>query len=227
VTVKESAADGRLRLMKEAKKVCLSITTIIDIIKVVYKTKSCTFTRTHCTTIRAICQVKLGSSFMAFEKIIDLLAYREPRPNKFTIYLGNQIQKARLEAGLSQEELSNYIYKRRATVSDIENGKGEVDASTLALLAHILNKPLGYFYPPYLYQEIKQEDLSPLENELLIYFRQIVDETLQEAVIKQVKVFGDFDPKQLVLNLAPEIAARLENEDQLLEFLKKKKKQKR
>ncbi len=157
---------------------------------------------------------------MAFEKILDMLAYKEPRPNKFTIYLGSQIQKARVEAGLSQEELSIYINKRRATVSDIENGKGEVDASTLALLAHILNKPLGYFYPPYLYQELKQEDLTPLENELLIQFRQIVDDTLQEVVIKQVKIMGEFDPKDLVLNLVPEIAARLENEKDLVNFLK-------
>jgi transcriptional regulator with XRE-family HTH domain len=156
---------------------------------------------------------------MAFEKILDMLAYIEPRPNKFTIYLGNQIQKARMEAGLSQEELSNFLQKRRATVSDIENGKGEVDASTLAILAHVLEKPLGYFYPTYLYQEIKQEDLSYLENELLIYFRQIVDDTLQEVVIKQIKVMSEFDPKDLVLNLAPEIAARLENEDELLYFL--------
>ena len=150
---------------------------------------------------------------MGFEKVMELLAYKEPRPNKFTIYLGSQIQKARLESGLSQEELSNYIYKRRATVSDIENGKGEVDVSTLAILAYIFNKPIGYFYPTYLYKEIKQEDLSPLENELLLYFRQIVDDTLQQAVIKQVKIFSDFDPKELVLNLAPEIAARLANEN--------------
>jgi len=161
---------------------------------------------------------------MPFEKFLDFLDYREPRPNKFTIYLGNQIQKARLEAGLSQEELSNYIYKRRATVSDIENGKGEVDASTLALLAHILNKPLGYFYPPYLYQELKQEDLSPLENELLIYFRQIVDNSLQEAVIKQVKVIGDLDLKELVLNLTSEIAARIENDEEIREFFDKQSK---
>lgn len=102
---------------------------------------------------------------MVFDKVIDLLAYKEPRPNKFTVYLGNQIKKARMETGLSQVELSNFLRKRRATVSDIENGKDEVDASTLALLACVLGKPLGYFYPPYLYQEIKQEDLSPRENE--------------------------------------------------------------
>ena len=157
---------------------------------------------------------------MAFEKIIEMLAYKEPRPNKYTIFLGNQIQKARLEAGLSQEELSEYIYKRRATVSDIENGKGEVDASTLALLAHILKKPLGYFYPPYLYQELKQEDLSPLENELLLQFRKIVDDTLQEVAIKQVKAMGEFDPTQLVIDQAPIIAEYLDREDENIHFLR-------
>jgi transcriptional regulator with XRE-family HTH domain len=161
---------------------------------------------------------------MAFEKILDMLAYKEPRPNKFTIFLGNQIQKARMEAGLSQEELSKYIYKRRATVSDIENGKGDVDASTLALLAHILNKPLGYFYPTFLYQELKQEDLTPLENELLIQFRQIVNDTLQEVVIKQVKAMGEFDPKEMVIELAPVIAENLEWEDEMIETLKKRSK---
>jgi len=159
---------------------------------------------------------------MAFEKILDMLAYKEPRPNKFTIFLGGQIQKARMEAGLSQEELSKYIYKRRATVSDIENGKGDVDASTLALLAHILNKPLGYFYPAFLYQELKQEDLTPLENELLIQFRQIADDTLQEVVIKQVKAMAEFDPKEMVIELAPVIAESLEWEDETIEFLKKR-----
>ncbi len=158
---------------------------------------------------------------MPIDKILDFLDYREPRPNKFTIYLGNQIQKARLEADLSQEELSKFIYKRRATVSDIENGKGEVDASTLAILAHVLEKPLGYFYPPYLYQEIKQEDLTPLENELLIQFREIAYDTLQKAVIKQVKVFADFDPKELVLNMAPGITARFENEQAIKENIGK------
>jgi len=109
------------------------------------------------------------------------------------------------------------------TIYVCKNGKGEVDATTLALLAHILDKPSGYFYPTLLYQELKQEDLTPLENELLIQFRQIIDDTLQKAVIDQVKVIADFDPKNLVLNLAPEIAARLENEDQLLEYLKNRK----
>jgi transcriptional regulator with XRE-family HTH domain len=124
---------------------------------------------------------------MTLDRFKDLLSYGDRRPNKFTIFLGEQIKKAREEAGLSQQELADIIYKRRATVSDVEKGKGEVDASMLAFLAHFLNKPLGYFYPRYLYQEIKQEDLDQLENELLIYFRQISNNKLKRIAINQVK----------------------------------------
>jgi len=68
----------------------------------------------------------------------------------------------------------------------------------IASLAHILNKPLGYFYPPTLYREIKQEDLTPLENELLIHFRDIWDEHLQEIAIHQIKALSEFDPIEVL-----------------------------
>lgn len=163
---------------------------------------------------------------MAVDKILDLLSYGEPRPNKFTRYLGEQIKKARIESGLSQEELAEKIYKRRATVSDIENGKGEVDTVTFALLAHILGKPLGYFYSPILYREIKQEDLSPLENELLIHFRQIWDEYLQEVAINQVKALSEFDPTKTLWNAVDITIGEKEREAELEEFINKKRKKK-
>jgi len=158
---------------------------------------------------------------MAFDKILDRLAYGEPLPNKFTVFLGERIKQARDEAKMSQEELARLIYKRRPTVSAIENGKGEVDSSTLALLAHVLNKPLGYFYPPSLYREVKQESLTPLENELLIHFRNIWDDTLRKLAIDQVRTIGEFDPKELVANSVEEIAAMVEEEKTLLEIMQK------
>ena len=163
---------------------------------------------------------------MAFDKILNLLAYGEPFPNNFTIYLGEQIKRAREEAGMSQEELSKLIYKRRPTVSAIENGKGEVDASSLILLAHVLDKPLGYFYPPHLYREVKQEALTPLENELLIHFRHIWDDSLRKLVVDQVRVIGEFDPKELVANSVEEIAAMVQEEKELLEKMDKRRKKK-
>ncbi len=90
------------------------------------------------------------------------------------------------------------------------------------MLANILNKPLGFFYPSYIYHELKQEDPSPLESELLIQFGQIVHDTLQEVIIKQVKAMGEFDPKELVINLAPEIVARLDNQENYRKFLEER-----
>jgi transcriptional regulator with XRE-family HTH domain len=159
---------------------------------------------------------------MALAKFLDYLAYGEPHPNKFTIFLGEQIKKAREEAKMSQKDLAELIYKRQATVSDIENGKGEVDTSTLALLAHVLNKPFGYFYPWYLYKEIKQEDLTPLENELLIHFRNIWDDTLRKLVIDQVRTVGEFNPKELVVNSVDGIAAMVEEEKAMLDIMQKR-----
>jgi len=158
---------------------------------------------------------------MAFDNILDRLTYGEPRPNKFTIYMGEQIKKARLEAKISQEELAESVYVRRATISAIENGKGELEASILVLLAHILDKPLGYFFPPSLYKEVKQESLTPLENELLIHFRNIWDDTLRKVVIDQVRAVGEFNPKELVANSVEEIAAMVEEEKKLGEVMKK------
>ncbi len=163
---------------------------------------------------------------MALEKFLDYLAYGEPRPNKFTIYLGEQIKKAREEAKISQKELAEHINKRQATISDIENGKGEVDTSTLALLAHVLNKPFGYFYPWYLYNEIIQESLSPLENELIIQFRNIWDDTLRKLAIDQVRVIGEFNPKELIADSVEEIAAMVEEEKTLIEIMNKRHKKK-
>jgi len=56
---------------------------------------------------------------------------------------GGKIRDARLEVGSSQEELAEKVYLRRPTLSDIENGKSEPNASTLGLFAFYLKKPLS------------------------------------------------------------------------------------
>jgi len=96
---------------------------------------------------------------------------KEPIPNNFTIAMGELIRKAREEAGFSQADLAENIYRRRATLSDMENGKVEVSSGTLALLSGALDKPITYFYPAFLYKEPKPEDFSPLEQELLSVFK--------------------------------------------------------
>lgn len=60
--------------------------------------------------------------------------------------MGVNIKKARMDAGLSQENLSKLIGYRRASISVIENGKTEVGSVTLWRMADVMGKPISYFY---------------------------------------------------------------------------------
>jgi transcriptional regulator with XRE-family HTH domain len=117
----------------------------------------------------------------------------DPVPNKFTIEMGQLIKLAREEVGLSQDELSKLIFRRRETLSMIENGRSEVGTITLARIAAHTEKPLTYFFPKHAKREIKEEALSTEEQMLLNEFRNIPDEKLQEIAIRQVKSLTDSD----------------------------------
>jgi transcriptional regulator with XRE-family HTH domain len=148
------------------------------------------------------------------------------RPNKFTKFLGERIKSAREAAGISQEELAQKSYLRRATLSDIENGKTEPDTSTFALLAYVLKKPLAYFLPEYLYEEIKKEELEPLEQEILLHFRQIDAEELQELATSIIKEFARFDPSDMVERLWPSVEAMRNFEKEAREAQEQRRKKK-
>jgi transcriptional regulator with XRE-family HTH domain len=127
------------------------------------------------------------------DRLLEVLGDKEPVPNKFTIAFGKAVKKAREDAGLSQAHLGQMIYRRRATISDIENGKSDVTVSTLALLAAALDKPITYFLPWFIYNSLKPEDLEPREHELLIQFRKIWSEDLQQLAVRQVKNIAETD----------------------------------
>lgn len=163
---------------------------------------------------------------MVLETIRNLVSDKEPTPNKFTIAMGELIHKARDESGLSQADLAKKIYRRRATISDIENGKVEVSSGTLTLLAAALAKPITYFYPPFLYKELEPEKLAPLEQELLTHFRNIWDEYLQKVAVEQVKVLSVFDPEEMLLDSIERISIRLEQNEAIKAILENKNKHK-
>ncbi len=129
------------------------------------------------------------------ERLLEIFGDKEPVPNKFTIGIGKLVKQAREDSGLSQSRLAGMIYRRRATISDIENGKSEVTVSTLALLAAALDKPITYFLPWFVYANLKSEDLEPAEHEMLIQFRNICSEDLQRLAIHQVKLIAETDIK--------------------------------
>ncbi|MBA4375691.1 MAG: hypothetical protein C0401_05905 [Anaerolinea sp.] len=162
---------------------------------------------------------------MTLDKILDFMNNENKNhPNKITIYIGEAVRKAREEKGLSQSELGKTIYLRRATLSDIENGKSEPDASTLMLLAHTLQKPVAYFLPDYLYIKQKEEDLTPLESELIIQFRQIWDDHLRRLAINQVKVLADFKPEEMLIESIDYLANKFGIENKVMDLIKKRKK---
>ena len=138
---------------------------------------------------------------MVLDKIRDLIADKEPTPNKYTTAMGELIRKAREDAAMSQKELAERIYRRQATLSDLENGKSEVGTVTLVLLAAALDKPITYFFPPFVYQELKPEDFTPLEHELLDTFGAIWSDHLRVLALNMVKVIANFDPTDLVVDL--------------------------
>ncbi len=116
-----------------------------------------------------------------------LLPDREKRPNKFTRAMGKLIKDAREERDMSQTELSEHVYRRQAAISEMENGKMEVDAFTLMLMAAALEKPLTYFFPRPWVRHVPQEDLSPFEQELIMEFR-LLPEVEQRMIVEEVKL---------------------------------------
>lgn len=163
---------------------------------------------------------------MVIETIRILVSDKEPTPNKFTIAMGELIRKAREEAGLSQKELAEKIHRRQATLSDIETGKVEVSTVTLTGLSVVLDKPLSYFFPWFVYRQLKPEQFTPLEEELLTLFRQVDGEQLQNLAIDLIRVMANFDPKDLVIKLTPQVKDDLELEKEQTELLEKLRKKK-
>jgi transcriptional regulator with XRE-family HTH domain len=130
---------------------------------------------------------------MLWERLLEVLQDKGEVPNKYTIYLGEQLKKAREEAGLSQAELADKVYRRRPSISDMENGKMMPDLGTITLLATALDKPLLYFIPKiYQPRADRNPELTELEKEMLVHFRQL-DEADQRLAIKQIRIIAEHE----------------------------------
>ena len=128
-----------------------------------------------------------------FEKILDSLQDESPNlPNTFTIALGDRIRVARLEAGLSQADLSSKAYFRQSSISKIESGLRAVSYEEILYLSYALDKPILYFFPEELQEKINTEDLTILEQELLSQARRLHLDDLHK-LIAQARAIADFN----------------------------------
>ncbi len=154
----------------------------------------------------------------------EIFGNRRERPNSFTIEMGKLIRQTREEKGYSQATLATKIGIRRATLSEIENGKNEPNASELTYLAAHLEKPLTYFFPKRLRSQITKEDLSPEELELLGHFREIWDTGIMRVGIGLIKSLSEYDPTETLRDNI-DLAVELHDRDKALaEFIDRKKK---
>ena len=128
-------------------------------------------------------------------------------PTKHTKEMGELIRKAREEIGLTQEELAKKTYRKKLAVHQMETGKVEINAWTIPYLSIALKKPITYFYPK---QELdfdpKEEELSDLEKELIVYFRLFKSNRLRKLFIKFAKLIREYDPGQDTADIIYKIA---------------------
>ena len=90
----------------------------------------------------------------------------------------------------------------------------------MGLLTFYLNKPLSYFYPPQLFEDVVSNRMDELSLEMQMYFEEIYGDELKRLAIDVIKIFAQFDPTELVVNSADLIANRLEHEEEIIKFLK-------
>ena len=100
-------------------------------------------------------------------------------------------------------------------------GKIEPSASELVYLSNILDKPITYFFQKPIYEELVQKDMGDLSLEMQMHFEQIYGDELKRLLIEIVKKFAEFDPTELVVDMAPKIFARLDSKGELEEYLNK------
>lgn len=117
-------------------------------------------------------------------------------PNEFTFEMGKLIKLARDEKGLSQSQLAIKLFRRQATISDIENGKIEIGILTLLQLALELNKPISYFIPDMTFLASLNDIHNKWEEEALTVFRGLEYEGDSDLAVKFMKMLLDHNREQ-------------------------------
>jgi len=116
---------------------------------------------------------------------------RDSLPSAFTGALGQRIREAREERGFSQKRLADRIERRQAAISDMENGRMQPDATTLVVLAEVLEKPITFFFPPPWGPRVARGDLSYDEQALLLEFRRLQSDEHRQIAVALLAALAD------------------------------------
>jgi transcriptional regulator with XRE-family HTH domain len=128
------------------------------------------------------------------QRFLDSLKDEDPiLPNSFTLKLGELIRLGRLEAKLSQADLARLVYLRQSSISNIEKGTRAVSTEELMYIMFALNKPINYFFPRQVTQEITEQELTVLEKELIIQARRLNKDDLRRLTA-QAQALAELAP---------------------------------
>jgi len=125
----------------------------------------------------------------------QLLSPKDSLPTPFTEAVGQRIREAREERGFSQKRLAERIARRQATISDMENGRMQPDATTLVVLSEVLEKPVTFFFPPPWGPRVARGDLSYDEQALLLEFRRLQSDEYRQITIALLAALADFSSR--------------------------------
>ena len=100
--------------------------------------------------------------------------------------IGRKLQKAREEAGLSQDELARKIGCTQSSLSNYELGKRRLYFADLQRIGEVLGKPITYFLE-------QAEDEVPIKDEQNItvkelYMTEIIDAALELTPVQRRSV---------------------------------------
>jgi len=115
--------------------------------------------------------------------------------NKFATWIGSKVREARIQAGLTQEQLAQLTYTHLNTIGKIENGKVEPTITTLILIATALEKPITYFLPMPPEYRAAEDELPDWIREAVIHLRRIWKPENQLLAISQIKAIADLETK--------------------------------
>ncbi len=100
--------------------------------------------------------------------------------------IGRRIQRAREEAGLSQEELARALGITQSALSNYELGKRRLYLANLEQLANVLGKPLRYFMeedtPPGGEDPHRCDSQDPVTSEIVGLLSQLSHEERAELL---------------------------------------------
>lgn len=102
--------------------------------------------------------------------------------------LGQRIQWAREEVGLSQEQLAKMLGCSQPTLSNCEKGKSRVHLAQLQKLAELLNKPASYFLEA---MEPFNLEAEPVSEPVEITAAEIAGLELDPDIVEVVKVLKE------------------------------------